>query len=114
MHVAVVPSAADAPLVKAGAPVTVEWYVGNVATVWILGRAIRSISSPAVPANFAYIGWALVWLAALFWAVMLVDRRMGALFAAVRLLPPTAQGPRMAAHEMISTGCPTGRLAQPP
>ncbi len=113
IHVALLPSAADAPLVKAGAPVTVEWYVGNVATVWILGRAIRSISSPAVHANFAYIGWALVWLAALFWAVMVVDRRMVALFAAVRILPATAQVQAMAASEMILPGGTTGWVVKP-
>ena len=112
IHVALLTSAADAPLIQAGAPVTVEWYVGSVATIWILGRAIPSISSPAVHANFAYIGWGLVWLAALFWAVMLVDRRMVALFAAVRILPATAEIQAMAAREVILPGGTTGWIVK--
>jgi hypothetical protein len=66
-----------------------------------------------VHANFAYIGWGLVWVAALFWAVMLVDRRMIALFAAVRILPATAQVQAVAAREMILPGGTTGWVVKP-
>jgi hypothetical protein len=113
IHVALLPSAADASLVQAGASVMVEWYLGRVAAVWIRGRAIPSISSPTVHANFAYIGWGLVWLAAFFWAVMLVDRRMIALFAAVRILPAAAEVQAMAAREVILPGGTTGWVVKP-
>jgi hypothetical protein len=113
VQVSLLPSLADASLVQAGAPVTVEWYVGSVAAVWIRGRAIPSISGPAVHANFAYIGWGLVWLAAFFWAVMLVDRRMIALFAAVRILPATAEVQAMSAREVILPGGTTGWVVKP-
>lgn len=113
IHVALLPLAVDASLVQAGAPVTVEWYLGSVASVWIGGRAIPSISGPTVHANFAYIGWGLVWLAALFWAVMLVDRRMIALLAAVRILPATAEVQAMSAREVILPGGTTGWVVKP-
>jgi hypothetical protein len=113
VHVALLPAPADAAAIQAGAPVTVEWYVGSVATVLIGGRAIPSTSSPATHANFAYIGWGLVWLAALFWAVLLVDRRILALFAAVRILPTTAKVQAMASREMILPGGTTGWVVKP-
>jgi hypothetical protein len=113
IHVALLPSAADASFVQVGTPVTVEWYVGSVATVWISGRAIPSTSNLAMHANFAYIGWGLIWLAALFWAVMLVDRRMIALFAAVRILPATAEVQAMAARELILPRGTTGWVVKP-
>jgi len=113
IHVALRPAAGDASLIQAGAPVTVEWYVGSVATVLIGGRAIPSVSSPTTHANFAYIGWALVWLAALFWAVLLVDRRVMALFAAVRILPAAAQVQALASREVILPGGTTGWVVKP-
>jgi hypothetical protein len=113
IRVALLPSAADASLIQAGAPVTVEWYVGSVATVWIGGRAIPSTSSLATHANLAYIGWGLVWLAVLFWAVLLVDRRMLALFAAVRILPATAKVQAMGSREVILPGGTTGWVVKP-
>lgn len=113
IHIALLPSPADAPLVHTGAPVTVEWYVGSVATVWIGRRPVPSTSNLTQHANFAYIGWGLVWLAALFWAVMLVDRRMTALFAAVRILPATAEVQAMSAREVILPGGTTGWVVKP-
>jgi hypothetical protein len=113
IRVSLLPSAADASLIQAGSPVTVEWYVGSVATVWIGGQAIASTSNLATHANFAYVGWILVWLAALFWAVLLVDRRMLALFAAVRILPATAEVRAMAAREVILPRGTTGWVVKP-
>lgn len=113
VHVSLMPAATDAPLIKIGAAVTVEWYVGSVATVWIGGRPIPTTSNLAQHANVGYIGWALVWLAALLWAVTLVDRRMIALFAAVRILPATAEIQAVAAREMILPGGTTGWVVKP-
>lgn len=113
IHVSLVPSVADASLVQAGAPVSVEWYVGSVVTVWIGGRAIPSTSSPVTHANFAYIGWMLVWLAALFWAILLVNRRVSALFAAVRVLPARAEVQALASREVILPGGTTGWVVKP-
>lgn len=113
IHVALRPSAADASLIQVGVPVTVEWYVGSVATVWIGGRAIPTTSSLAIHSDFAYIGWVLVWLAAVFWAVLLVDRRMLALFAAVRILPASAKVQALASREMILPDGTTGWVVRP-
>jgi hypothetical protein len=114
LHVSLLPSPAEASLVVAGAPVTVEWYVGSVATVWIGSQAIPSTANlGAGHADFAYIGWILVWLAALFWAVFLVDRRMLALFAAVRILPATAEVLALESRESILPGGTTGWIVKP-
>jgi hypothetical protein len=109
IHLSLLPSVADASLVVAGTPVTVEWYVGSVATVWIGNRAVPSTSNLAAGhADFAYVGWMLVWLAALFWAIVLLNRRMLALFAAVRILPSAARVHALAAREVILPGGTTG------
>jgi hypothetical protein len=113
IHVSLLPSVADASLVQAGAPVSVEWYVGSVVTVWIGGHAVPSTSSPGTHANFAYIGWMLVWLAALFWAVLLVNRRVSALFAAVRILPARAEVQALSNREAILPGGTTGWVVKP-
>ena len=114
IHLSLLPSPAAASLVAAGAPVTVEWYVGSVATVWIGSQAIPSTANLAAGHdNFAYIGWILVWLAALFWAVLLVDRRMLSLFAAVRILPATAEVRALASREVILPGGTTGWIVKP-
>ncbi|HEV2027886.1 MAG TPA: hypothetical protein VGS16_05050 [Candidatus Dormibacteraeota bacterium] len=114
IHVSLLPSAADASLLQAGAPVTVEWFVGSVATVWIGRQAIPSTANLAAShANFAYIGWILVWLAALFWAIVLLNRRMLALFAAVRILPATADIRALAGREVILPGGTTGWVVKP-
>ncbi len=109
IQVSLLPSVTDASLVQAGAPVTVEWYVGSVATVWIGNHAVPSTSNLAAGhADFAYVGWMLVWLAALFWAIVLLNRRMLALFAAVRILPTTAEVYALAAREIILPDGNTG------
>jgi hypothetical protein len=114
IHVSLVPSAADASLLQAGAPVTVEWYVGSVATVWIGGQAIPSTANLAEShADFAYIGWALLWLAALFWAITLLNRRMLVLFGAVRILPATADVRALAGREVILPGGTAGWVVKP-
>ena len=113
IHVALGPSAADASLVQTGAPVTVEWYLGRVAVVWIRGRAIPSTSSPASHADFAYIGWILLWVATFFWAITLLNKRMVALLAAVRILPASAEVQALAAREAILPGGTTGWVVKP-
>jgi hypothetical protein len=114
IHLSLVPSPADASLLKAGAAVTVEWYVGSVATVWIGRQAVPSTANLAAShADFAYIGWGLVWLAALFWAITLLNRRMVALFAAVRILPATAEVRALAGREIILPGGTTGWVVKP-
>jgi hypothetical protein len=113
VHVSLQPSMTDASLVQVGTPVAVEWYVGSVSTVWIGNQPIPSTSSLAKHADFAYIGWVLLWLAALFWAIVLLNWRMVALFAAVKVLPATAEIQAMAAREVILPGGTTGWLARP-
>jgi hypothetical protein len=114
IHLSLLPSPADASLLKAGAAVTVEWYVGSVATVWIGREAIPSTANLAAShADFAYIGWGLLWLAALFWAITLLNRRMLALFAAVRILPAKADVRALAGREIILPGGTTGWVVKP-
>ncbi|MFI5062140.1 MAG: hypothetical protein ACHP7F_11880 [Actinomycetales bacterium] len=113
VHISVQPSLTDAPLLQVGTPVTVEWYVGSVSTVWIGNAAIPSTSSLAKHPDFAYIGWLLLWLAALFWAIVLLNWRMVALFAAVKVLPATAEVQALAAREVMLPGGTTGWVAKP-
>jgi hypothetical protein len=113
VHVSLQPSVTDAPLVQVGTHVAVEWYVGSVSTVWIGNQAIPSTSSLATHADFAYIGWLLLWLAALFWAIVFLNRRMVALFAAVKVLPATAEVQALAAREVILPTGTTGWVAKP-
>lgn len=80
LHVSLKPSAADAILVQAGSTVSVEWYTGSVIEVWISGRGIPSTSNPFDRAEFGYIGWMLIWLAAFFGAAMLITRRLAGAF----------------------------------
>jgi hypothetical protein len=113
VHVSLQPSVTDAPLVRVGTPVAVEWYVGSVSTVWIGNQAIPSTSNLAKHADFAYIGWLLLWLAALFSAIVLLNWRMVAIFAAVKVLPATAEVQALAAREVILPGGTTGWVAKP-
>ncbi len=114
IHIALVPSAADASLLQAGTPVTVEWYVGSLVTVWIGGHAIPSTANLAAShANFAYVGGILVWIAALVWAIVLLNRRMLSLFDAVRILPATAEILAVATRERILPSGTTGWVIKP-
>jgi hypothetical protein len=91
LHVSVLPSPEDAPLLVAGASVNVEWYTGNVATIWVGGRPIPTTANLAAGhANYGYIGWMLLWIAGLLLAIVLLNRRMAVLFSAARLLPRSA------------------------
>ena len=76
VRVSLLPSPAEAALVQVGAAVSVQWYVGSVASVRISGDAIPSTSSPFSRADFAYAGWTLIWLAAAFGGIMLVTRKL--------------------------------------
>jgi hypothetical protein len=92
MHISLQPTSTDSPLLQPGASVTVEWYVGSVVTVWIGGHAIPATANATTyHGDFAYVGGILIWLAAAFTAIVLLNRRMTALFAAVRILPATAE-----------------------
>jgi hypothetical protein len=114
IHVSLQPQAADAPLLKAGAPVTIEWYVGSVVTVWIGGSAIPATANPETyHGDFAYVGGILVWLAAFFLTIVLLNRRMLALFAAVRILPATAEVLALATRESILPSGATGWVVKP-
>ena len=86
IHVALTPTAANSPLLQAGAPVTVEWYVGSVVTVWI---------------------------AALFLTVVLLNFRMQSVFAAVRVLPATAELLALSTRERILPSGTTGWMVRP-
>jgi hypothetical protein len=91
LHVSLTPSAADAALVQPRAKVSVEWYVGSVATVWIAGHAIPTTSNlGARHANIGFVGGIVVWLAALLMGIVLVGRRMAVLFAEALALPRPA------------------------
>jgi hypothetical protein len=105
VKVALLPSITDAPLVRAGQPVTVEWYVGLVATVWIAGRGIPTTSNLAAGhPNFAFVGSALIWLAALFTAIVLMNRGMEAAIARVRFAPTGAQVRDAGTSEVLVPG----------
>lgn len=114
MHISLQPSAADAPLLKPGTPVTVEWYVGSVVAVWIGVHAIPATANPATyRGDFAYVGGILIWIAALFWAVVLLNWRMSSLFAAVRILPATAEVLAVSTRERILPSGTTGWVVKP-
>jgi hypothetical protein len=81
IHVSLKPTVSEAAMVQAGAAVGVEWYVGSVTAVWIGGHGIRSTSSPLNHADFAYVGWMLIWLAAFLGGVMLLSRKLADAFA---------------------------------
>ncbi len=81
VHASLIPTTSEASLVQVGTAVTVEWYVGSLITVWINGHGILSTSSPFNRADFAYVGWILLWIAAFFGAVMLISRRLESLLA---------------------------------
>jgi len=71
------PGPAAAPHLQPGSDVTVEWYVGDVATVWIDGYAVPSSTNlAAAHPNFAYVGGILVWIAALFLASVVLYHRL--------------------------------------
>jgi hypothetical protein len=76
LRVSLLPSPSEAALVQVGATVSVQWYVGSVASVRIGGHAITSTSSPFNRVDFAYAGWTLIWLAAAFGGIMLVTRKL--------------------------------------
>ena len=113
VHVTLLPSLTDASLVQVGTAVSVEWYVGSVAAVWVGHRAIPSTANLAIHSNFAYLGWLLLWLAARFCAILLLNRRMLALFAAMKVLPATVQVASLGAREVILPGGTTGWVVKP-
>jgi len=76
LRVSLLPSPSEAELVQVGAAVSVQWYVGSVASVRISGHAITSTSSPFNRVDFAYAGWTLIWLAAAFGGIVLVTRKL--------------------------------------
>jgi hypothetical protein len=76
LRVSLLPSPSEVSLVQVGAAVSVQWYVGSVASVRISGHAITSTSSPSNRVDFAYAGWTLIWLAAAFGGIMLITRKL--------------------------------------
>jgi hypothetical protein len=114
IHVALTPTTANSPLLQAGAPVTVEWYVGSVVTVWIGTHAIPSTANATTySGDFAYVGGLLVWIAALFLTVVLLNFRMQSVFAAVRVLPATAELLALSTRERILPSGTTGWMVRP-
>jgi hypothetical protein len=114
MHISLQPSATDSSRLQPGAPVTVEWYVGSVVTVWIGGHAIPSTANVATyRGDFAYVGGLLIWIAAIFWSVVLLNHRMSTLFAAVRILPATAEILALSTRERILPSGTTGWVVKP-
>jgi len=102
VHVSVLPSGSDSALIRVGAPVTVEWYVGSLATVWIQGRGIPTTSNLANGhADVGFIGEVLLWLAALFGAVAFVNQRVGADLARASLFLQDALPANGAAASVI-------------
>jgi hypothetical protein len=111
---ALLPSATQATKVKAGAAVTVKWYVGNLVAVVINGDSIRSTESPLNSgAGIAYFGWMLIWLAAALGVVVLVERRLVRSQAAVRQSLAAAPSIGLAGSEGIMPGGEVGWRIQP-
>jgi len=114
MHISLQPAAADSPLLKAGTAVTVEWYVGSVVAVLIGTHAIPSTANATTyRGDFAYVGGILIWLAAVFAAIVLLNHRMSSLFAAVRILPATAEVVALATRERVLPTGTTGWVVKP-
>lgn len=113
-HVALLPSPSQAPLVRVGATVMVEWYTGSIATVWIAGSAIPTTSNLAAGhADVGFIGAILIWLAAMFGALMLVNRRMAADLAAAFVLPSPGQVLGLGAQGTVLPGGSVGWVIRP-
>jgi len=102
VHVSLLPSGSDSALIRVGSPVTVEWYVGSLATVWIEGRGIPTTANLANGhADVGFIGEVLIWLAALFGAVAFVNQRVSADLARASLFLREVEGSDGAASYAI-------------
>ena len=105
-HVSLLITGADAALLQPGTKVQVEWYTGNIASVLVGGRVLPTTQNPAGPhPNFAFVGGVLIWLAAMFGAIMVVNRRAAAAIARMHVLPTEQQLKAIAASpQLLSHG----------
>lgn len=84
------PSTGDASVIVAGAPVAVEWWLGNPVSVFISDRRISTTDSPEADHSvFVYVGLVLLWIAAISLVLNLINRRMAAAAFALRVAPVT-------------------------
>ncbi len=111
---ALTPSTSQAAKVKAGAAVTVKWYVGNVVAVEINGDSIPSTESPLASATgIGYVGWLLVWLAAALSVTALVGSRLMRAQAALRQSLAGAASISLGGFEGIVPGGAVGWRIKP-
>ncbi|HEY6874829.1 MAG TPA: hypothetical protein VI384_00560 [Candidatus Dormibacteraeota bacterium] len=105
-HVTLLIADADESLLKPGAEVRVEWYTGNIASILLGDRIFPTSENPAGPhPNFAFVGGVLIWMAAMFGVIMLVNRRAAGAVARMQVLPTKQQVQTLAASpQLLSYG----------
>ena len=114
INTALTPSPSQAAKVKVGADVTVKWYVGNVVAVVIGGDSIRSTASPlSSGSEIGYVGWLLIWLAAILGVTVLAGRRLVRAQAALRQSLASEPSISLGAFEGIVPGGAVGWRIKP-
>lgn len=114
VEVTLLPSDSEVPLLQAGTPVRVERYHGNVASVLIGDRIIPSTQNLANShPNFAFVGGILIWLAAAFAAITIVNRRATAALARIQLLPSEERVRALVASPSVLPGGSVGWVLRP-
>jgi hypothetical protein len=113
VRVSLLPSASQAALVQVGEAVSVEWYVGSVASVLIAGHAVPSISNPFIREDFGYVGWLMIWVAAFFGVVMLITRKLAKAPASPWITAITDRAFGITGSEVLLPGGTTGWSVRP-
>ena len=105
-HVSLLITDADEGLLQPGTKVQLEWYTGNIASVLLGGRILPTTQNLAGShPNFAFVGGVLIWLAAMFGAIMVVNHRAAAALARMQVLPTEQQVKALAASpQLLSYG----------
>jgi hypothetical protein len=107
-------SSEESALIRAGQAVTIEWYVGSVATVWISGKGIPTSGNlAAFHDNYLFLGGILIWIGALFGLAIAVNRRMAYAVARTKVLPTEEQLDALAATEAVQPTGATGWQFRP-
>ena len=105
-HVSLLITEADEALLQPGTKVQVEWYTGNIASVLVGDRVLPTTENVAGShPNLAFVGGVLIWLAAMFGAIMVVNRIAAAALSRMQVLPTKEQVQALAASpQLLSFG----------